>query len=166
MKAIYLNHIQTKTSRTASWALLLLGLMALFSVLFAMQHFKQRNTELQEELGALQVKNRPQRTVVMLPDARSEAVKTAITNIVTPWASLLKALEEANHDGVQMLAFEPNAKMRTVKLNLIALDQASMWAYLESLKMQAILHEVRLVSNEIVQINGAQAQSFWLEAKW
>lgn len=166
MKAIYLNHTQTKAAQPASWALLLLGAASLFIALWMIQHLKQENAKLQAKLAARQVQGQPQRAIVVLPDARSEAVKMAIQHIVIPWASLLKALEAANHEGVKMLTLEPNDKTRTVKLSLIALDQDSMWAYLENLKTQTVLQEVRLVSNESVEINGALAQAFWVEAKW
>lgn len=166
MRTVYLNHIEANTTRTASWVLLSVGAMVLLATLSAIQYLRQSNEELQAKIDARHTLKIPQRPIAIVPDASLEAVRTAIQNIVIPWASLLKALEAANQDKVKMLVLEPNAKTRTVKLNLIALDQASMWAYLESLKAQHVLREVRLVSNESVDVNGVPAQAFWVEAKW
>ncbi len=166
MRTIYLNHIEANTTNMASWVLLSASAMVLLATLSAIQYLRQGNEELQAKIDTRHMHKISQRPIAIVPDASSEAVRTAIQNIVIPWASLLKALEAANQDKVKMLVLEPNAKTRTVKLNLIALDQASMWAYLESLRAQHILQEVRLVSNESVDVNGVPALAFRVEAKW
>ena len=65
-----------------------------------------------------------------------------------------------------MLTFEPNAKTRNLRLKLVALDKAAMWAYMHNLNQQNILKEIRLISNEAVDLNGQPALEFLVEAKW
>jgi hypothetical protein len=97
----------------------------------------------------------------------TEVVNNAIRDIVTPWASLLKALEAAAiEDNVKMLTFEPNAKTRSLRLKLVALDKAAMWDYMQSLNHQTVLKDIHLISNETVDLNGQPALEFLVEAKW
>jgi hypothetical protein len=41
-----------------------------------------------------------------------------------------------------------------------------MWAYMHNLNQQNILKEIRLISNEAVDLNGQPALGFLVEAKW
>ncbi|MEI2637142.1 MAG: hypothetical protein V9E92_09950 [Methylotenera sp.] len=170
MKPIYLNHsLQAEQTHWSSWLMLAIGVLVFGSTLVMLQQIKASNAALQAQHVAHSASkqltmpriNRPER------DVDAEAVNNAIRDIVTPWASLLKALETAAiEENVKMLTFEPNAKTRNLRLKLVALDKAAMWAYMHNLNQQNILKEIRLISNEAVDLNGQPALEFLVEAKW
>lgn len=93
-------------------------------------------------------------------------IKTAIGEIVMPWISIFKALETANHEGVKMLAVEPSAKSKKVRLTAVAFDIDNMMTYMRSLGEQNALKQVRLLSHEVVDVNGQNAIEFVVEAIW
>lgn len=93
-------------------------------------------------------------------------VNTVIGEIVMPWISIFKALEAANHEGVKMLSVEPSAKSKKVRLTAVAFDIDSMMAYMQRLGEQSALNQVRLLSQETVDVNGQNAIEFAVEAIW
>jgi len=93
-------------------------------------------------------------------------INAAIGEIVMPWISIFKALEAANHEGVKMLSVEPSTKSKKVRLTVVAFDIDSMMAYMQSLSEQSALNQVRLLSQETVDVNGQNAIEFAVEAIW
>jgi hypothetical protein len=170
MKPVYLNHSQqAEQTHWSSWLMLSIGVLVLGSILVVLQQMKASNTALQVRLAAHTTSKQQTvpRNISSERDLDAEAVNTAIRDIVTPWATLLKALETAAiEENVKMLTFEPNAKTRNLRLKLVALDKAAMWAYMHNLNQQNILKEIRLISNEAVDLNGQPALEFLVEAKW
>lgn len=105
-------------------------------------------------------------TLVKQDTAKAQEINSAIAEIVLPWNSVFKALEASNHDGIQMLAIEPNAKTRLVRIRAVAFDNDNMMRYLQNLNTQKGLRQVRLVSHEMVDINGHSAIELVAEALW
>jgi Tfp pilus assembly protein PilN len=167
MKSVYLNYTNHSQTAFSAWLLLLSGALVLAASLFGFQQIKARNAELQRQL---QTRAAPEIAPVVRenPQAKkaTEAVDSAIRDIATPWASLWKALEAATAEGVKMLTLEPSVKTRTVRMRLIALDHAAMWAYLHNLNQQTALHNVRLISSEATDVSGQHAVAFLVEAAW
>jgi hypothetical protein len=170
MKPVYLNHSQqAEQTHWSSWLMLSIGVLVLGSTLIVLQQMKASNTALQVRLATHTTSKQQTvpRNIGSERDVDAEAVNTAIRDIVTPWATLLKALETAAiEENVKMLTFEPNAKTHNLRLKLVALDKAAMWAYMHNLNQQNILKEIRLISNEAVDLNGQPALEFLVEAKW
>lgn len=164
MKPIYLNHNQMRQVSLLGWAVLCLGTVSLVATSYAFWHVKSKQ-HAQEHQSDAPLKPQPSLTV-KVTDENKLPVKNAIETIVIPWSSLLRSLEAANHEQVKMLVLDPSAKTRTLRLSLVAMDQASMWAYLENLKKQTALHDVQLISNEVIELNGISAQKFQVGAKW
>ena len=167
MKSVYLNYTNRAQTPLAVWLLLLTGALMLTIVLMRFQQIKAHNAELQTKLAT---RAEPVTAPVVADNPQikkeAEAVNGAIRDIVIPWPLLWKALEAANDDGVQMLVLEPNVKTRTVRMSLIALNHAAMWAYLKNLNQQSVLQYVRLISSEATDVNGQHAVAFLVEATW
>lgn len=170
MKSVYLNHSQqSEQTHWSSWLLLALGVIVLIGSLIALQRIKTTNADLETQL-AVHLAKEPE---IMPRNASTERnvdaaeVNSAIHTIVTPWTSLLKALEiAAVEDGVKMLTLEPNAKTRSLRLKLVTTDKECMWAYLQRLNQQTLLKDIHLISNETIALNGQPALEFLVEATW
>ncbi len=167
MKSVYLNYTNRSQTAFAAWLLLLSGALVLAVSLFGFQQIKVRNVELQRQLQT-RVASEIAPVVRENPQTKkaTEAVDNAIRDIAIPWASLWKALEAVTADGIKMLTLEPDAKARTVRMRLIALNHAAMWAYLQNLNQQAALDNVRLISSEATDVGGQHAVAFLVEAAW
>jgi seryl-tRNA synthetase len=168
MKTLVLNHAAIHTKWTRAHFLLVSGLLCLsFSVIQARQindEVDQLNAELQSLNHRKKQVSRPIRVKEI--DSQDKALTLAVEEILLPWNSMFKALETANHEGIQMLSIEPNAKSRLVRIRAVALDTESMMRYLSNLDAQKSLRNVVLVSHEVVEMNGQSAIELVAEAVW
>jgi Tfp pilus assembly protein PilN len=124
----------------------------------------QLNAELQTLSQRQKQVSRP--ILAKTTNSQDKAIEVAVDEILLPWNSLFKALESANHEGIQMLAIEPNPKNKLIRIKAIALDTESMMRYLNNLDAQKTLGKVRLVSHEMVEMNGQNAIELVAEAIW
>lgn len=147
---------------------MLLGVLALAASLFSLQQLKLRTHALEGALASrAESLNLPPKVSAPANDnVNNEAAHVAIQQLVIPWASLLKGLEAANQDDVKMVSMTPASKTRSLRMSLIALNKDSMWRYIKNLNQQTALKEVRLISNETVDLNGQTAIAFLVEATW
>ena len=167
MKSVYLDYTKPAQTPLTAWLLFASGVLLVVVMWIFFQQAQARNAELQTKLASSTVPI----VAPIVSDSPQikkdiEAVNNAIHDIVIPWVALWKALETANVDGVNMLALEPNAKTHMERLNLVALNHAVMWAYLQNLNQQAALRNVRLISSEATEVNGQHAVAFLVEATW
>jgi Tfp pilus assembly protein PilN len=168
MNALTLNHAPNSRGWTRSHILLIFGLLFLSFVFMYAQKVSHEVNQLSAELQTLSQRqkqvSRP--TLAKTTSSQDKAIEVAVDEILLPWNSLFKALESANHEGIQMLAIEPNPKSKLVRIKAIALDTESMMRYLNNLDAQKTLGKVHLVSHEVVEMNGQSAIELVVEAIW
>ena len=168
MNTLSLNHAAMVRIWTTSNVLLASGLLFLLIVFIYIHQLSNETKQLNAELQKLELQqkyvNRPKPAIK--DKAPDKAIETVIEEILLPWNSLFKALEAANYEGVQMLAIEPNPKSHLVRIRAVALDTESMMRYLNNLNAQKNLGKVRLISHELVEMNGQSAIELVAETIW
>jgi hypothetical protein len=154
----------------ASWLLLVAGTLAI--ALAALQ-FQSASAVRQREARALQAletavsEARAARSApTAAPDLRSaRATAAVVRELQVPWSRLLVALESVTGPNIALLAVEPSALRKEVRIVAEAKTSGAMLDYLEALRAQS-LREVVLVSHQVqTQTPGApirfQARALW-----
>jgi Tfp pilus assembly protein PilN len=83
-----------------------------------------------------------------------------------PWAQLLRTFDSITSKQVALLEFMPDSITRTIKIVAEARNSAQMTRYLEALKKQENLVNVRLVHHELTAADKLNPIRFEFEVQW
>lgn len=101
-----------------------------------------------------------------IPAARAAAVNNAILQLNLPWPALHGAIQAATPATVALLALDPDARRRQLKITAETRDAEAMIGYLEQLKRQALFGEVVLLRHEINELDPNRPLRFEIVASW
>jgi hypothetical protein len=124
------------------------------------------------ELSAARLRSRvPLVLAPVLPgprisDAQAAAVNAAILQLNLPWRALYDAIAAATPPGIGMLALEPDARKRSLKITAEAKNSDAMIDYVELLKREEVFAGVTLIRHEINEQDPNKPIRFQLEAEW
>lgn len=163
-------------ARRVAWQAFLfpgLAFMALAVGSLEIEKVLTSHAELAEQLASLETR-RPSGAPAALrstPSSKGEltqtrAIRQVAQKLVTPWSDLLQSLESTPSRAVALLAVEPSASKRTLRLTAEARTLPDMLAYLGALQRDARLSSVVLVSHQIqTQVPGSPVR-FQIQAHW
>jgi len=104
------------------------------------------------------------------PDPRQlalvRATRQVTANLNTPWSGLLTSLGSSARQGVALLAVEPSAAKRSVRLTAEARDDDEMLAYLATLQSDPRLKAVVLASHQVQAQAPGTPVRFQIQALW
>ncbi|WP_332861281.1 hypothetical protein [Janthinobacterium svalbardensis] len=104
---------------------------------------------------------------VPIAPAQAAAVNAAILQLNLPWRDLQDALTSATPPGIALLALEPDARKRVLKITAETTSSDAMVAYIAQLKRQELFGvRVQLLRHEINALDPNQPLRFQLEARW
>jgi hypothetical protein len=110
----------------------------------------------------------PRAPARVVPKERLEAeVKSAeavVRQLTVPWGSLVQALEQAATRDVAVLALQPDAENRLLRLTAQATHREAMFEYMRRLAAAKALGDVHMVSHQIVPDDPQQPIQFSLQA--
>ncbi len=124
-------------TRTATWILGCLGLLAFIGAVFHMVALLRQQDILQGELRKAQTMltapdaHQGRRNGPLISEARANAVNKAIAQLNLPWGALLDAVEAASSSTIAVLSLEPDAKKRLLRGSAEAKTSDDLIAYLE-----------------------------------
>ena len=98
--------------------------------------------------------------------AKIEEAKKLAAFLMIPWGDVLNALENSALDEVALLALEPDAKKRQLKITAEAKNKDIMFSYLEKLEASEELANVYLLKHEIVEDVDQHPIRFVVLASW
>ncbi|MGZ3180879.1 MAG: hypothetical protein ACXU8N_00440 [Telluria sp.] len=101
-----------------------------------------------------------------IPDAQAAAVNAAILQLNLPWRDLRDAVAEATPNTIALLALEPDARKRTLKITAEAKDADGMIGYIEELKKEEMFTSVLLLRHETNETDPNRPLRFQVEAQW
>lgn len=136
--------------------------------------------EAREEVDALQaalharagappvqpVPQRTGRTNTPVSEHQATAVNTAVMQLNLPWRALHDAVREATPATVALLALEPDARKRVLRITAEARGSDDMIAYVEKLQTQKWFGAVTLVRHEIGEQDPNRPIRFQIDAQW
>jgi len=111
----------------------------------------------------LPVAAQPKLTV---PVAQAQAVNDAVMQLNLPWRDLVEAVRAATPGNVALLALEPDAKRRTLRITAEAKNSDDMLAYVAKMEEQGWFGAVALVRHEIAEQEPNRPLRFQLSAQW
>lgn len=99
--------------------------------------------------------------------AQAAAVNAAILQLNLPWRDLQDALASATPPAIALLALEPDARKRVLKITAETTGSDAMVAYIAQLKRQELFgSRVQLLRHEINALDPNKPLRFQLEARW
>jgi hypothetical protein len=97
---------------------------------------------------------------------QAAAVNAAVMQLNLPWRTLHDAVAAATPKNVALLALEPDARRRSMKITAEAKTADEMIAYIEQLKQQEMFGEVALLRHEISELDPNRPIRFQIDAQW
>lgn len=109
----------------------------------------------------------PPMAIAPIAPAQAAAVNAAILQLNLPWRDLQDALASATPPGIALLALEPDARKRILKITAETTSSDAMVAYVAQLKQQQLFGtRVQLLRHEINELDPNRPLRFQLEARW
>jgi len=126
---------------------------------------QEQVTELQAQAKRLQKTSQTSGTSAPIA-ASQQAMGALAFQLNLPWAQLLMTFDGISSKQVALLEFVPDSNSRKIVVIAEARNSAEMTRYLESLKKQDGLTNVRLVHHEINATDTLQPMRFEFEVQW
>ena len=104
--------------------------------------------------------------VAPISEPQAAAVNSVVMQLNLPWRALHDAVAAATPARIALLALEPDARRRSIKITAEAKTSDAMIAYLEALKEQELFTGVALTRHEINELDPNKPIRFQLEAEW
>ncbi|CEN56291.1 conserved protein of unknown function [Candidatus Methylopumilus turicensis] len=173
MRALHLDFASSRKPSLLGLAMFTLGLIVLMTVWQRHTHINQQLLTLDQSI--LQLKERkglkpaePQLQAKSSADllAKIEEAKKLASFLMIPWGDVLNALESSALDGLALLAIEPDAKKRQLKITAEAKNKDIMFSYLEKLEASGELANVYLLKHEVVEDVDQHPIRFVAVATW
>ena len=108
----------------------------------------------------------PAPTQAQVSTAQAAAVNGAILRLNLPWRELQDAVGRATPPTVALLALEPDAAKRRLRITAQSRSSDAMLNYLHALKQQTMFSAVLLTRHEIHDQEPGAPLHFQLEAQW
>jgi Tfp pilus assembly protein PilN len=150
------------------WAVMLAGLLAGLSAAVAIGHMagheraqQARERERQAASAAMPVASK-----VEISPAQATAVNAAVLQLNLPWRDLHEAVQEATPATVALLALEPDARTRKLRISGEAKNSDAMISYVEKLKEQPFFVSAVLARHEVNEQDPNLPLRFQVEVQW
>lgn len=98
--------------------------------------------------------------------AQADAVNAAVLQLNLPWRALHDSVQSATPAGIALLALEPDAKRRSLRITAEAKSSDDMIGYVEQLRRQDWFDTVALVRHEINEQDPNRPIRFQIDAGW
>jgi len=98
--------------------------------------------------------------------AQAQAVNDAVMQLNLPWRDLVEAVQAATPSNVALLALEPDAKRRSLRITAEAKSSDDMLAYVAKMEEQGWFGAVALVRHEIAEQEPNRPLRFQISAQW
>lgn len=177
MKRVRLDFAPPSLRRTLfqvpryAWAPVFGGLALSAAALVQVLDYREAREEVDAQLAALRARAavpvqvpRPQQPTVSEQEAA--AVNGAIAKLNLPWRALHDAVRAATPAKVALLALEPDAKKRVLRISAETRTSEDMLAYVTALGEDKLFGAVTLVRHEVVEQDPNRPLRFQLDAAW
>jgi Tfp pilus assembly protein PilN len=158
-------------TRPAAWALTACALLlCLASAALGWQMLASKRA-FDAQLAARQRASAPAAAPVQaagpaISATQAAAINGAVLQLNLPWRALHDAIGAATPRSIALLALEPDARKRTMRITAEAKTSDDMIAYVEQLKQQELFAAVVLTRHEINDQDPNKPIRFQLDAQW
>jgi len=177
MKRVRLDFAPRSLRRTlyraprGAWAPVLTGIALCAVVLAQVADYREEREEVDAQLAALRARAAVPAVVPMAQRAsvgeqEAAAVNGAIAHLNLPWRALHEAVRAATPSTIALLALEPDAKKRVLRISAEARNSDDMLAYVAALGRAELFGTVTLVRHEVIEQDPNRPLRFQLDAGW
>lgn len=179
MKQLRIDFARASLRRTlfhtgpAGWALSVLALLLCLGAALQGWQLQGRQRADQAALAAAELRARVRAAAAPAPvraarisEAQAGAVNRIVLQLNLPWRDLHDAIAAATPASIALLALEPDARRRRMKISAEARTSEAMLAYVEQLKRQPLFADVALRRHEINEQDPNRPIRFQLDAQW
>ena len=159
-------------TRPAAWALTVCALLLCLAGAALGGQMLASKRAVDAQLAALRVRaSAPAAAPVQaagpaISATQAAAVNGAVLQLNLPWRALHDAIGAATPRSIALLALEPDARKRTMRITAEAKTSDDMIAYVEQLKQQELFAAVVLTRHEINDQDPNKPIRFQLDAQW
>ncbi|MES2321027.1 MAG: PilN domain-containing protein [Pseudomonadota bacterium] len=159
-------------TRPMTWALCALALLLCAVAAGLGWRLKaQQNADQAELIALVQRAKKPVVVAVRvqqprISDIQAGAVNAVVMQLNLPWRALHDAIGAATPADIALLALEPDARKRSMKITAEARGSDDMIKYVEKLKEQELFAAVTLTRHEINEQDPNRPIRFQIEAEW
>ncbi|MES2016632.1 MAG: hypothetical protein V4484_09055 [Pseudomonadota bacterium] len=157
---------------TGAWMLAAVALLACLACAVLGWRLLAQQRQNAAQLAAAQTRAKTPLTVAVaapvapISEQQQAAVNSAIMQLNLPWRALHDAIGAATPPGIALLALEPDARRRSIKVTAETRNSDAMIAYIEALKEQELFTAVSLTRHEINELDPNRPIRFQLDAEW
>jgi len=173
MRAIHLDFASNRKPSLLGLVMFALALLLLMMVWQRYTHINQQLLTLDQSIQELKERKglkpaEPQLQAKSSADllAKIEEAKKLASFLMIPWGDVLSALEASALDDLALLAIEPDAKKRQLKITAEAKNKDIMFSYLEKLEVSDELANVYLLKHEVFEDVDQHPIRFVAVATW
>ena len=173
MRAIYLDFATSRKPSVLGLVIFALALLALLTIWQRHHNINQQLVMLDQSILQLKASKglqpaEPELQAKSSADllAKIEEAKKLANFLMIPWGDVLSALEAAALNDLALLAIEPDAKKRQLKITAEAKNKDILFSYLEKLEASDELANVYLLKHEIVEDVDQHPIRFVAVASW
>ena len=156
-----------------AWAAAALGVVLLATAAWAggaalqRQHLREAQLQRAQQRVAHATQGPAPQAQTAIAPAQAAAVNAAILQLNLPWRDVQDALATATPPDIALLALEPDARKRVLKITAETKSSDAMVAYVALLKQQELFGtRVQLLRHEINGLDPNKPLRFQLEARW
>jgi hypothetical protein len=173
MRAIQLDFALSRKPSMLGIAMFVLALLVLTIIWQRHTHINQELLTLDQSIQELKERKglKPAEPLLKAKSsadllANIEEAKKLASFLMIPWGDVLSALETSALDDLALLAIEPDAKKRQLKITAEAKNKDIMFSYLEKLEGSDELANVYLLKHEIIEDVDQHPIRFVAVATW
>lgn len=155
----------------AAWMLAAFALILLLAAAVAAADLMKRQRAHERQLAVLQARAAvpaaaPPAAATPISETQAAAVNAAVMQLNLPWRALQDAVAAATPPGVALLALEPDARKRSLRISAEARTSDEMIDYVARLKREELFSDVALTHHEINDQDPNRPIRFELDAAW
>lgn len=155
----------------AAWLLAAFALLLCVAAAVAGADLMARQRDHERQLAALKARSivpaaAPVASAAPISEPQAAAVNGAVMQLNLPWRALQDAVASATPAGVALLALEPDARKRMLRISAEARTSDEMIGYVARLKREELFSDVALTHHEINHQDPNRPIRFELDASW
>jgi Tfp pilus assembly protein PilN len=166
MRALDLDLVRRRPAWPA-WLMLVIGIALGAEALFGYFNLRDEVEQLQRRRGAPQIAApAPKEPVSEQTQRELDAARQILRELALPWEALFGAIEASNDNSTAMLAIEPDAGKRVVRISGEARNYLAVLNFMARLEKAQALSGVHLLSHQIREDVAERPYQFTLSASW
>jgi Tfp pilus assembly protein PilN len=178
MKRVRLDFAPASLRRTLfhappyAWGALFGGVALCAAALVQALDYREAAEEVDAQLAALQARSAAPavqpvaRRTPAIGAAQAAATNAVIMQLNLPWRALHDAVRSATPPNVALLALEPDAKKRVLRISAEAKNSDDMLAYVAAIDKEEWFGAVTLVRHEVLEQDPNRPLRFQVDAGW